>query len=82
MASREALWGDIIIFACYGGGSLLDHRGGCPLGFRSISCCWKDVSLLGFAMEDLGHWFSHGVFEKVGSGISTSFWNAPLVRKS
>lgn len=67
------------MLARYGGGSLLDHRGGHPLGFRSISCWWKDVSLLGFATEDLGHRSSHGVSKKVGSRVSTSFWNDSLL---
>jgi len=61
MSNRETIRGDVIL-ARYGGVSLLDHRGGRPLGFRSISCWWQDV--LGFAMEDMGHWFSHDVSKK------------------
>ena len=61
---REALWGDIIT-TFYGGGSLFNHHGGCPLDLWSTSCWWIDVSLLESAFNEQREWFSSDISKNV-----------------
>lgn len=46
---------------------------------RFASACWKDlvwwkdISLLGLELGNVGDWFCNSVWRKVGNGESTSF---------
>lgn len=41
------------------------------------SAWWKDICLLGMAIDLDGDWFGDWVVRKVGNGESTLFWHEP-----
>lgn len=50
---------------------------GRPNSLRRFSTWWYNISLLGGPSDATSDWFSQGVVQIIGDGLSTFFWHDP-----